>query len=69
MKQQSNAPSPITDTIFEQIMEVRRQPNCPNMFDVNAVQRLAFALECYELVNLLESDRKAYSAFIISGER
>jgi hypothetical protein len=39
------------------------------MFDANAVQRLAFDLGYYELVNLLEDDRKAYSAFILSGER
>jgi hypothetical protein len=61
--------SPITDAVFEQIMAIRKHPQCPNMFDANAVQRLAFDLGYYELVNLLEDDRKAYSAFILSGER
>jgi len=61
--------SPITDAVFEQIMEVRKHPQCPNMFDIHAVQRLAFDLGYYELVNLIEGDRKAYSAFILSGER
>jgi hypothetical protein len=61
--------SPITDAVFEQIMEIRKHPHCPNMFDANAVQRLAFDLGYYELVDLLASDRKAYSAFILSGRR
>jgi hypothetical protein len=62
-------PTHITDTIFAQIMEIRKHPHCPNMFDANAVQRLAFDLGHYELVDLLATDRKAYSAFILSGER
>lgn len=61
--------SPITDAIFEQIIQLRKRPDCPNMFDANAVQRLALDLGYYELVNLLEDDRKAYSAFILNGER
>jgi hypothetical protein len=67
MEQKNN--QVITDTIFEQIMEIRKLPNCPNMFSANEVQRLAFDLGFYELVNLLEEDRKAYSAFILTGER
>jgi hypothetical protein len=59
----------ITDTIFAQVMEVRKHPQCPNMFSVNEVQRLAFDLGFYELVDLIQTDKKAYSAFILTGER
>ena len=61
--------SPITDAIIEQLMEVRRQSNCPNMFDTNAVQRIAFDNGWYELVNLIETDRKAYVTLILTGGR
>jgi hypothetical protein len=63
-------PMVISDTVFNQIMEVRKpENNPPNMFDITAVQRLAFDLGFYELVTLLEEDRGAYSKFILSGER
>ena len=61
--------SPVTDTVFEQIMQVRKLPNCPNMFDANGVQRIAFDNGFYELVDFIETDRKAYSAFILTGKR
>jgi hypothetical protein len=58
----------ITDTIFEQILAIR-DTGKTNMFDTATVQKLAFDLEFYELVNLLEEDKKSYSTFIISGDR
>ena len=61
--------SPITDAIFNQIMEVRKQPNCPNMFDVKAVFELAFSLGFDELCDLIFENTGAYSAFIVSGNR
>jgi hypothetical protein len=59
----------ITDTIFEQIMQIRQLPNCLNMFDVKAVFELAIAHDFYELADLLFMDTKSYSAFIITGKR
>jgi len=58
----------ITDTVFEQIMRVRADGEC-NMMDCTAVQRYAYDNEMYELVNLLETDRKAYVHLILTGER
>jgi len=60
--------SKITDTIFEQIMAVRAGGQC-NMLDTTAVQRYAFDHDMYELVDLIETDRKAYATFILTGER
>lgn len=59
--------SPITDTIKEQILAVRATGET-NMFDTNAVQRIAFDHGFYELVNFIKNDRKAYSAFILKGD-
>jgi hypothetical protein len=59
----------VSDRVFEQVLELRKLPNCPNMFDVHAVQRLAFENEFYELVDFIESDRKAYARLILTGER
>jgi hypothetical protein len=58
----------IDEKVREQILAIRTEPNCPNMFDTNAVQRLAYDLGYYELVNFLETDRGAYSRFILAGE-
>jgi len=54
-------------TIKEQIMAVKKTGET-NMLDVNAVQRIAYDMEFYELVNFIEDDRKAYSRFIMTGD-
>jgi hypothetical protein len=59
----------ITDTVFEQICELRKLPDCPNMFDVKAVFALAMKHDFYELADLVFSDTKAYSTFILTGQR
>ena len=59
--------SKITDTIFAQIMEVRSSGKC-NMLDSIAVQRYAFDHDMYELVEYIETNRKAYAMFILRGE-
>ncbi|GHU34924.1 hypothetical protein FACS1894105_02610 [Clostridia bacterium] len=58
----------MNNKVIEQILALRILPDCPNMFDTNAVQRLAFESEFYELVNFIEDDRKAYSHFIFTGK-
>jgi len=39
-----------------------------NMFDIGAVQRIAFENEWYELVDFLEADRGAYALWVLRGE-
>ena len=58
----------MTDTIKEQILAIRATA-ATNMFDTTAVQRIAFDMEFYELVDFIETDRKAYSNFILTGGR
>ena len=53
-------------TIKEQILAVRATGKA-NMLDINAVQRIAFDMEFYELVNFIEDDRRAYSRYIMTG--
>ena len=59
---------PIPDEVREQILKMRTLPDCPNMFDVNAVQRLAFDSGFYAAVAWIEDNREAYAHFILTGE-
>lgn len=54
----------MNDKIKEQVLIIR-ETGLTNMFDVIAVQRIAFEMDFYELVDFLETDRKAYIDFII----
>ena len=53
--------------VKEQIIKIR-DTGITNMFDVNAVQRIAFELDFFELVDFIETDRKAYVNFIMYGD-
>lgn len=53
--------------VRDQILAVR-DTGLANMFDVNAVQRIAYKMDYYELVNYLEEHRKEYVRFILTGE-
>lgn len=55
-------------TIFSQIMDIRDSGRV-NMFDIPAVQRMAFESGFYELVCFIEEDRAAYIRFILTGEK
>ena len=57
----------MNDKIKEQILVIRNT-GITNMFDVITVQRIAFEMGFYELVDFLETDRKAYVDFIIYGK-
>lgn len=59
----------MNDTIFAQLMELRKHPQCPNMFDAKAVFELALSLDFYELADFIFMDTKSYSAFILTGNR
>ena len=57
----------MTDKIKEQILAVRGT-GLTNMFDVNAVQRIANDMGFFELVVYLEDNRREYTNFILTGE-
>lgn len=57
----------MNDKIKEQILVIRNI-GITNMFDIIAVQRIAFEMGFYELVDFLGTDRKAYIDFIIYGK-
>ena len=57
----------MTNMIREQILAVW-DTGLTNMFDVPAVQRIAFDLGYYELVDWLTDQKKEYANFIMTGE-
>ena len=57
----------MTDKVKEQILAVR-DTGLTNMFDLRAVQRIAYEMEFYELVTFIEEEKAAYVRFIITGE-
>ena len=57
----------MSDKVFSQLMEVRASGRS-NMIDTQAVQRIAFDMGLYDLVDFIESDRRAYVRVIITGE-
>lgn len=56
------------DVVREEILALRKLPNCPNMFSVNEVMRLAFDNDFYHAVDWINENPKAYSNFIFTGE-
>lgn len=57
----------MTEAIKDQILAIRNT-GLTNMFNVNAVRRLAYERDFYELVVYLEENRKEYVHFILTGE-
>ena len=57
----------MNETVFSQIMDIRDSGRV-NMFDIPAVQRIAFKMGFYALVCFIEEDRAAYIRFILTGE-
>lgn len=57
----------MSEKVREQILAVRRT-GLTNMFDINAVQRIAYDSGYYELVVFLEEHSKEYVRFILTGE-
>ena len=58
----------MNEKVFSQIMDIRESGRV-NMFDVPAVQRMAFEMGYYELICFIEEDRAAYVRFILTGEK
>ena len=57
----------MSDTVKEQILTVR-STGLTNMFDVPAVQRIAYERDLYDLVLFLEEHKQEYAHFILTGE-
>lgn len=57
----------MNETIKSQLLAIRATA-ATNMFDARTVQRIAFEAGYYELVDFIETDVKAYAAFILTGE-
>lgn len=55
------------EKIREQILAVR-ETALTNMFDIHAVQRIAFDMDFYELVIFIEEHRSEYVNFILHGD-
>ena len=57
----------MTDKVKEQILAIR-DTGLTNMFDIHAVQKIAYDMEFYEPVNFIEENRSAYVRFILTGD-
>lgn len=57
----------MNETVKEQILAVR-ETGLTNMFDLNAVQRIAYDMDFFELVTFIEENKAAYVRFILTGE-
>lgn len=56
----------MTEEIKKQIQAVRATGRA-NMLDINSVQRIAYELEFYELVNYMSEHRFEYFQSVITG--
>lgn len=56
----------MTEQIINQILYIR-DTGLTNMFDVRRVREIAMELDMEELADYLDSHRKEYSEFILTG--
>lgn len=57
----------MNDKVRDQILVIRATGKT-NMFDFTFVQRLAFEMGFFELLDFIETSRKSYAHFILTGE-
>lgn len=57
----------MNEKVKEQLLAVRGT-GLTNMFDLNAVQRIAYDIDFFELVNFIEENKSAYVRFILTGD-
>lgn len=57
----------MTEIVKEQILTIR-ETGITNMFDLPAVQRLAYERNFFDLVVYIEEHPKEYAHFILTGE-
>ena len=58
----------MTPKIRAQILAVR-DTGLTNMFDLTAVQRIAYSMDFFELVCFLDEHQREYARFILTGEK
>lgn len=58
----------MNEKVKEQLLAVR-ETGLTNMFDLNAVQRIAYDIDFFELVNFIEENKSAYVRFILTGDK
>ena len=56
------------DEVREQILKLRTLPDCPNMFSINEIMRLALDNGFYAAVDWIGNNSKSYVNFILTGE-
>jgi hypothetical protein len=59
----------VTDEVYEEIMQLRKLPNCPNLFSIREVFELAIANDMLTLADFIFENTYTYTNFIISGKR
>lgn len=57
----------MNEKVKEQLLAVRKT-GLTNMFDLNAVQRIAYDMGFFELVDFIEENKSAYVRFVLTGE-
>lgn len=57
----------MTEKVKKQILAIR-ETGLTNMFDLNVVQRIAYDMDFFELVDFIEENKAAYVHFILTGE-
>ena len=57
----------MNEKVKEQLLAVR-ETGLTNMFDLNAVQRIAYDMDFFELVDFIEENKAAYVRFILTGD-
>lgn len=57
----------MNEKVKEQLLAVR-ETGLTNMFDLNAVQRIAYDIDFFELVNFIEENKSAYVRFILTDD-
>lgn len=57
----------MNEKVKEQLLAVRKT-GLTNMFDLNAVQRIAYDMGFFELVDFIEENKPAYVRFVLTGE-
>jgi hypothetical protein len=59
----------VTDEVYEEVMQLRKLPNCPNLFSIREVFELAIANDMLTLADFLFENMYTYTNFIITGKR
>jgi hypothetical protein len=59
----------VTDEVYDEIMQLRRLPNCPNLFSIREVFELAIANDLYFLADFVFMATHTFSNFILTGKR